>query len=275
MEPITKQTKKFDDYLFRCSELGKIMSGFKEKNLTDLQEKELKSLEEKLFIGKITDKQIEKMNALTLKKNEPIELSKGVKTHLENIHKSVIFNRSKRLTTKYLEKGIYVEEFSFSLLSNVDNTFYIKNKERLRNEFIQGEPDNTQEKVRDIKSSWDWSTFPLHEEEIPNSDYDWQLRGYMALTGLEEAELIYCLVDTPEHIIQKEINSFCWKSGVEELSEELEKEIRSNLTFNDIPEKLRIKKFFIKRDLEKEQQIYKQVSLCRKYLNELNERIKF
>lgn len=275
MKSLTKKTTTFDNYLFRCSELGKIMSGFKEKNLTELQEKELKTLEEKLAVGKITDKQIEKMNALTIKRDKPIELSKGVKTHLENIHKSTVFKRSKRLTTKYLEKGIYVEEFSFSLLSNVDDTFYIKNKDRLKNEFIQGEPDNTQEKVRDIKSSWDWSTFPLHEEEIPNSDYDWQLRGYMALTGLEEAELIYCLVDTPEHIIQKEINSFCWKSGVEELSEELEKEIRSNLTFNDIPEKLRIKKFFIKRDLEKERQIYKQVSLCRKYLNELNERIKF
>lgn len=266
---------QIDKYQFRCSELGKIMSGFKEKNLTDKQEEELKKLEEKLVTGKITDLQVKKLNELTVKKNSPLELSKGVKSHLESIHKSILFKRSKHITSKYLEKGIYVEEFSFSLLSNVDNVFYIKNSERLRNEFIQGEPDNTQGKIRDIKSSWDWSTFPMYEEEIPNSDYDWQLRGYMALTGLEEAELIYCLVDTPEHIIIKELSSFCFKSGVKELTDELEKELRSNLTFNDIPENLRIKKFFIKRDKKKEDQIYKQVKLCRLYLKELTERIKF
>ena len=137
----------FTDYRFRCSSIGKLMTNSRSKTET---------------------------------------LSTTTQTYLKQLHTEEAFNRRYEIKTKYLDKGIMVEEESITLYSKVKKEVFFKNQERFNNEFLTGEPDNIDGKIRDIKSSWSFETFPLHEETIPNKDYYYQLQGYMALTGLEE-----------------------------------------------------------------------------------------
>ena len=221
----------FSDYKFRCSALGRLMTNSRSK--TEL-------------------------------------LSKTTQSYLKQLHTEEVFNRRFEIKSKYLDKGIMVEEESISLYSKVSNQLFIKNKERFTNDFITGEPDNVDSKIRDLKSSWSFETFPLHSTDIPNKDYYYQLQGYMALTGLEEAELIYCLVNTPDLLIEDEKRRTSWKLGFLELPVELAMEIEDNMRFEDIPEPMRVKVFEVKKDNAVIDQIYDRVELCRNYLNELS-----
>lgn len=225
----------FNKYIFRCSSIGELMTNPRKKGET---------------------------------------LSASTKTYLKELHKESLFGRNKSISSKYLDKGIMVEEDSITLYSEVTGKLFIKNKERLNNKFLTGEPDNKQnETIMDIKSSWDFHTFPLYETDIPTKDYYWQLHGYMALTGFKKAELVYCLVDTPHMLITDEKYRMCRKIGEIELPQDLEEEIERNLTYGDVPKELRIKKFEIERNDEDIEKIYQRVIECREYMNELSTQI--
>lgn len=259
----------FTDYKFRCSALGKLMVGVK-PNLTDKQHDLLLTLQAKQKDGKITDKQLVQLGQLIDKRDAKPTLSATTKSYLEQLHKEEVFGKRDEIRSKYLDKGIQVEEQSITLYSEITDMLFVKNKERKSNDFITGEPDNTQGKIRDIKSSWSLSTFPMHDDQLTNFDYYWQLQGYMELFDLEESELIYCLVDTPEELIQDEMRRTSWKMGYLELPKDLEDEIRSNMTFSDIPKELRCKVFKVERDRIVMRQLEEQIIRCRMYLNNLS-----
>lgn len=289
----------FDNYLFRCSSLGKLMVGVK-PNLTEKQTDEMHRLTDKLNDGKITENQTILLGQLLEKKNAKNELSETTKNYLKELHLEKLFKRTDELRNKYCDKGIQVEEKSFTLFSHVSGKPFFKNKERFNNEFITGEPDNVNMVVRDIKSSWDFSTFPFYETEIPNSMYEWQLQGYLALTGLKEAELVYCLVDTPFKIIDDELRRLDWKENVLTMEGDVKKDKQqlvvelissmlytekglqeycqqsTNLriewfeNFRPVPENLRVKIFSISAEPEKITALYAQIQKCREYLNALS-----
>lgn len=264
----------FSDYLFRCHALGNLMTDVR-IGLTKKQQETFESLDKRIKgDGRpLTEKQSELYGELLIKKNAKPTLSKTAISYLEKIHREIIFGRSEEIQSKYLDKGVQVEEQSLTLYSDVCNKLLVKNKERFYNDYLTGEPDNAKDKVRDIKSSWDFTTFPMYAKNIPNKHYDWQLQGYMALTGLSEAELIYCLVDTPDLIIEDEKRRMAWKLGFIELPEELSEEIEMNLKYEDIPKEMRVKVFTVERDEKKIDAIYQQVELGRKYLNSLSEKV--
>lgn len=265
-----KKRTDFTDYKFRCSSLGKLMTGVK-PSLTARQKETLITLKNKQESGKITDKQLITIGDLISKRDAVPTLSGTTKTYLQQLHKEEVFGKREELRSKYLDKGLQVEEMSISLYSDVTNQLFVKNKERKTNDFITGEPDNTQSKIRDIKSSWSLSTFPMHDERLSNKDYYWQLQGYMELFDMEESELIYCLVDTPEELIADELRRVSWKMGfTADIPQDLEDEVRSNMTFSDIPKELRLKVFEVKRDREQMQLLENQIKLCREYLNDLS-----
>jgi hypothetical protein len=292
-------TLNFENYLFRCSSLGKLMVGVK-PTLTSNQETELERLLEKDKEGKITEKQIVTMGELLAKKHAKNELSVTTQNYLNEIHKQVLFKRKSDLKNKYLEKGIQVEEQSLTLFSNVSNFPFYKNEDFFKNDFICGTPDNCKGKIRDIKSSWDYTTFPFYDTEIKNNDYICQLNGYMELTGLKEAELIYCLVDTPFKMINDELRRADWKfnvmdneGNIREDSIKLVTEIVSNMIytskgledfcnenaavklewftdFREIPENLRVKIFTIQKDENLIKSLYSQIEKAREYLTNLS-----
>ena len=184
--------------------------------------------------------------------------------------KEQLYGRTEEIDSKFLRKGIAVEQAAIDYVSDVlEYGFLLKNEENLSNEFLTGTPDIILNNlILDIKSSWNCFTFPLFEDEIKNQDYFWQGQGYMALTGAETFRVIYVLMDTPEDIIFKEASSFCWKNDIE-LNDEILKEFTEKATYKNIPHELRTKTFEFKRDEEKINSIYKRVEECREYIHKL------
>ncbi len=288
----------FNNYLFRCSSLGKLMTGIKEP-LTQKQAETLIGLQEKVQAGKVTDKQLITLGQLIEKRDAKPELSATTKTYLETIHREEVMRRSKNIQTKYTEKGTIVEEKSISLYTDVYGKLLVKNKARFKDQYITGEPDNVQGIVRDFKSSYDFTTFPMYKNEIPNLDYEWQLQGYMDLTGKDESELIYCLIDTPIKIIESEIFSLDRKENILDLEgniredhiqlvvekiqsliyteEGLEELCNSSsfiqkewfTDFFELPKELRIKVFHLQKDQVKLEMLHEQIARGREFLNDL------
>jgi hypothetical protein len=133
-------------------------------------------------------------------KKEP--LSVGAKTHIQQLAKELVYGYDKRVSSKYMDKGIQVEDQSIELLNSVLFTDYKKNTERKENNWITGECDIfTGDMIYDIKSSWSLDTFPVLASQGEDKTYEWQLRAYMWLWNVDKAAIAYCLVNTPEDLI--------------------------------------------------------------------------
>lgn len=235
------QLENFNNYKFRCSSLGKLM-----------------------------------VDPKTKKAKEAGELSQTTKTYLNEIFIKEYYGREKDISNKYIEKGLLVEEDALDLLSKNDETIYLKNKEHFSNDLITGTPDHCKLKLIDTKASWDIYTF--FKAEL-TSLYYLQLQGYMFLTGHVKADLTYCLVNTPEHLIFEEQERLKWKMKVidaetnEDYIEACEK-IEKAMIFDDIPMKQRIKTFTIERNDADLRRLEERILRCRTYLNELLKELK-
>lgn len=262
--------KKIDwnKYKFRSSAVGNLMKGLP-KGLTEKQQTELIKLQDKQAIGKITENQIVTLGKLLEKKNAKPKLSTGAKTYLEKLFKEEYFGKKTDISSKFMEKGNEVEEKSITLYSKVTGTFFVKNKEHFENDYLTGTPDMIKDKVPDIKSSWNLETFPMFDTELKNDLYYWQVMAYMELTGVHKGEVVYCLVDTPDHLIQDEIRRQAWLNGYIDIPAEFESEIIDKMTFSDIPEKYRVKAFEVVYDKKTVKQMYAMIKLARNYMQEL------
>lgn len=129
-------------------------------------------------------------------------LSETTKTYLQDWVKENIYGYRKEIKSKYLDKGIIMEDEAISkVIEWLDLPFVLKNEQSFEDEFFTGTPDIvTETEVLDIKCSWDAFSFPLFEDEIPTKDYFYQLQVYMHLTGRKAARLVYVLTNTPETI---------------------------------------------------------------------------
>ncbi len=101
-------------------------------------------------------------------------------------------------------------------------------------------------------------------------DYEWQLQGYMDLTGKENAAVIYCLMDAPEDVVEREARNLSFKAGYDELDFDFYEQVRESMMYSHLPDELRIKRFDVRRDEKKIEQIKKRVELCRKHISSIN-----
>lgn len=204
------------------------------------------------------------------------------KKHLLQCWIQETYGRKKDISNKYLEKGIAQEEESITLYSRVTKTFYKKNTEEISNSFLVGTPDLfegetilTAKKIKDIKTSWDIFTFYDVFHNAVKKNYEWQLLGYMDLTGAEEAGLVYCLVDTPQKHIEDAKRKLSWSLGL--IDPDIDPEyiagcvqIEKNMTFGDIPIEDRWAEIKVPRDEVKIEQAHLKIELCRTFMNEMN-----
>ncbi len=208
---------------------------------------------------------------MTNARSKSVALSQTCKSHIQERFNELEFGITDYWTNQYVQKGTSEEDVSLMMAQRVHKwEFMSKNEERFTNEFITGEPDAINDDfVLEIKSSWSMKTFPMYAETNPNKGYEWQLQGYLWLTGKEVGYLSYCLVDTPEMLVIDELYRTARNQGFIDLPPKVEKEIRDNHSFGHVPEHLRIKTFEIRRDEEKIEQIKERVNECRNYYNEL------
>ena len=259
------------ELIIRCSSLGRLMADDKGSTITAKQLETLNGLKNKI---KLTEKQAELRDALELKLNAKPELSIGAKSFIKEI---VLFDKygiRQEINNKYLDKGLEVEDLSIELASIVlDTGFLMKNDERFTNEYLTGEPD-VLEPLIDVKSSWSAATFPFFDDTLKNKLYEWQLKGYMMLTGKKEAWLVYALINTPMQLVEDEMRRVSWKRGeLGEVSEEVEREVLSFHTFDDIPVEKRVKAFKVEYTEADEKKIIEKVELARKYYNSIYDSI--
>lgn len=204
-------------------------------------------------------------------------LGETTKSYLMECYVAEVFNRKQDITSKFLEKGIQVEEDAITLYSTFKNDFYLKNEERISNDFICGTPDiihgeGKDKTIIDIKSSWDIYTF-AKSMKSENKNYYWQLMCYMALTGAKKAILAYCLVDTPDLIIEREIKKAAYQSGLPENSNEFidyANEMRAFYKYQDIPKEKRVYEKHYDFNQEDIDKLYQRIIECRTYLNNIN-----
>ena len=204
-------------------------------------------------------------------RNKSEVLSQTAKTYIHEMVLQDKYGIRKEFSSRYTDKGNEVENESINLVNEVlDVGFIYKNEEHYQNDWITGTPDvNTEQVLLDVKSSWDGSTFPFFETEIPTKDYYYQLQGYMWLTGKQQSMLCYCLVDTPVDMVASEVKRTHYLLNKIEEDIELTKEIESKHIFSHIPKNRRVKVFYVQKDEAVIERIKEQVELCREYYNTL------
>jgi hypothetical protein len=224
-----------------------------------------------------------------LSKLEPIKdqdpLGRGAKSFIKRLYGQLKYNKwstSKDKGNKYTQKGTLAEADSLKLIGKLDNYLYIKNEYRLSNGLITGVPDtfigasiDKADKIVDVKTSWDFETFIDNIGKPLCAQYWWQMQGYLALSGANEGDVSYCLVNLPETLLNQEKERLFnrLEAATKENPEYKYQEmiLINNMTFDDIPEKERRLQFQVKRDEESISKIYDIVPKCRDYLFELQE----
>jgi hypothetical protein len=278
-----------EEILFRASGSGALMTNKQGAVITETQLKRIDELLYEKLNGvnaagnkvKWTDNKIAELESLITKRDAPPELSDTAKAFVRKVWLQVQKGVYIDIKSKYLEKGLYREEDAISLLTDVDGVFYVKNEERRSNSDHTGECDIFKEfpekkVIIDIKCSWNPETFMNSE---PDSDYEWQGRIYMELWDADEFYLRYCLLDAPEHMVQKEKDNAKWKyySGdmnpeeldfFEKAMEPIYDQIERNMVYSNNPlftKEERVKTFVFYRDREKMKLMAERVKMAREY----------
>lgn len=136
------------------------------------------------------------------------ELSQTAKSYLKELYIEAVWGLRRDIQTAAMDKGRLTEESSLTILSRLDKKLYVKNKERVENDWFSGEPDIFEGKsirdatyIIDAKSSFTpWTFFAVFGDKL-NPEYKTQLNIYMDLCNCEAGEVSYCLNNTPQHIV--------------------------------------------------------------------------
>lgn len=227
----------FSKYKFRCSSIGKLMTNKQGKKDTTCLE----------------------------------EISETVKKELIKIYIKEVHGRDKEISSKYLAKGLAVEEDSITLLSRVKKVPFFKNEKRLENDYITGEADIVDPELMDTKSCWDLHTFYAAKTEKLDTNYEWQMRGYAELYNFTHGKVCFCLIDTPEALINDEKRKLFYKMNVptqeNPLYLEACKALEKELTFQDIPLEQKLHELTVYRNTPEMERFYKRADLLREWLN--------
>lgn len=103
-------------------------------------------------------------------------------------------------------KGVLYENTSISLYNEFAGTSFAKNEEKFSNNWWTGTPDIiTSDKIIDIKTSENYTTFSKVTEASVLSSYKYQLIAYMDMLGLKKAEIAICCVTSTKDLIAADL----------------------------------------------------------------------
>ena len=193
---------------------------------------------------------------MTTPKSKGENLSQGAKTYIRQVAKQDFFGYRVELDNKYINKGKDQEQDSIDLLNAVRFTNYKKNEIRIADGYMTGECDIlADDRVIDIKTSWNLETWPATPGEAHENDYEWQGRAYLMFYDRDIFELVFCLVTTKDDLLNQ------WE------------QIDLHRVNHIAPEK-RITSVIYERDLEKEELIREKLIFANEYysqyINQLN-----
>lgn len=284
---------KIKEFKIRCSAIGQIMTNSKGKSkaekVADL-ESEIEAEKVKYDamtnkIGKAAENKAAKINSLInslqdLKAQpEKVQLSQTCITYLEKWLKEQVYGVRYDFTSKQTYKGNVVEEAAIEYANlHLWGEFDIqKNTERKFDEFSEGECDVRRLKyIEDVKASFSSETFPLFDDELDNTDYDYQIQRYMHLWKKERGAINYVLMPTPIEILESMAHqkarythnpeSVDYQDKFNDIYQRL---IEENDRIESLPSKYRIKRFEVEYNAEINKAIDQRVIECREYIEKV------
>jgi hypothetical protein len=205
------------------------------------------------------------------------ELSETAKKYLYEEYARFVWGKEPLdVTTKQMAKGNTAEEDSLLLLSTIDGIIYEKNEQKVSNDYLIGTPDVICREplaIKDVKTSWDSKTFISKHYEGLSNLYYYQLLAYLEITGAKTGEVVFCLVDTPEELIQDELYRAAKRQNCIELPPPKEAAIRNSMTFEDIPQEQRIIRFQVDYNEEVIHKIRQKIDKCREFLHTIHTKV--
>jgi hypothetical protein len=275
-------TVNWDLFKCRCSGISKLLSNGKEgQQITEIQEAELKKLEDKETITEKQKEERERLRALKAKKGIT-GLGLDAIGYLMEVYawetEGMIPVSKESMDILSVSKGKKQEAQAGALLSFVDGVEYKTHKDRISNEFLSGEIDlylgeSVYEAscVPDIKNSWDYPTFLKKISAGLENGQKEQLQGYGDITGAPNLFIANCLVDCTDDNIEEIKYRVAKKFGAvttesPEFLEEWKKWERS-MRFEHIDPYKRVHKIKVMPFTDFEQQkVYDRVKFAREWL---------
>jgi len=183
--------------------------------------------------------------------------------------------KEKDIKSKYLSRGNAMENNAIFRAGKHYGVELQKNEIQLENDYFTGTYDaRTIDRVIDTKVPFDCFTFPFF---VVNFDMNYyaQLQIYMDLTGLKKASLCYCLENGSEEQIEKLSWQIAKELGKDEPDMTEWDLAEKELSYDHLPENLRIKVFEFEYDEAFIEQAKARVLEARNYIeNELLTQIK-
>lgn len=193
-------------------------------------------------------------------------MGETAKSYVKEWYISELTDKQKDIKSKYFERGNSMEIFAIERISKYYNKPFKKNELFLENEFFTGTFDcATADRVIDAKVPFDAFTFPYFETEL-NPDYYAQMQVYMELTGLRKASVCYCLENGSDEQIERLSWQIAKDLGKDEPDIEDWENAEKQLSYDHLPDNLRIKVFEIEYNSEFIENAKKRVIEAREYL---------
>lgn len=278
----------FNNLRVNCTRLGRIFA----KNPDCISESELKRIDVligKERIGKITSKEIDRLDFLQDKKDEsdPHIVGRGAQMYLLYIYCIKKYGKPVKLFTDGFmqpsaSNGILKEPYSIDLISRIYNKKLYRNKQTIKNDRLLGIIDawdsedwRDSDCVHEIKTTSDICKFLIRKRYPLSKQTFLQMQGYMALTDKNIAEVNFCLVDHSESTITEQktalLKYLCSDGFATSRFHEEWVKMENKLRFAEVPDRERIFTCIVERNDEIIDRIYKKVDDCRKWLNDYAE----
>lgn len=159
-------------------------------------------------------------------KKDKITLSKSAKKRLKTIAIEIKYKRRKRLTNKYVKKGLLKEDEGAEIYSEFLGEALTVEKERKKSEYFTGETDLRKYnkageviEITDIKNRYDLDTLEDRRGEEMDPENAAQLLGYLDLyPTAKRLKIANILCDNDFTIINDEIRAETYKTKADELT---------------------------------------------------------
>lgn len=252
--------------------------------LTDAMFDKLEELKSK---PTLTDKQNLQRIELQFRMDnyDPTALSNGCMLYLVFIYSYMKYGSQKHKWSKgegvpKLMRGSRMEKSSFEIIKRVTGQNLYRYKSQLKNDYLKAQLDvinakvpEDSTKVIDIKTSYSQFDFMkvVKADKISRSN-NFQMQGYLAVTGKEYGEVYHVLADFTDEAISEHRNALhkiLCPDGVttEDFLEEWA-QAESAMRFAHIPDDERVVFHRVERDEKIIEKIYEKVEFCRAWLQE-------
>lgn len=257
--------------------------------------------------GALTDKMFEKLEYLKSKPEltprqeverielqfrmdnyDPTTLSKGAMMYLMFLYQYLKYGKQYKIPGKKgipaCIKGSKAEKSAFELIKRVTGKQLFRYKSYLRNDYLKAQMDVIDAKkiedakiVIDIKNPFSQFNFMkiVSAKEVIRRD-NFQMQGYLDITGKDHGEIYYCLSDFSDDLIEEQrkqmVEVLCPDGIITAQFEEEWSYAENSMKFNHIPDEERVIRYKIERDNTIISKIHEKVEFCRNWMAEFEEK---